>query len=202
LCHLPYGIKPFKDEVLCDIYPLEVCDVPLGKPYLWKRHVVYESRPYSVIISLGRKLYRILEVALPTTISLISAKKCSKVISYIENFFFFVICAQSKQKIIATSVASTQSLSLLQKQVEKIMEEYRDIFSSPTGVPTHCQVKHPIDLTPSSPLPNGPIYHHSLLENDEIRCHIQDIIQKGDIRPSSSPCKIPIVLVQKKDGTW
>jgi hypothetical protein len=26
-CHLPYDIKPFKDEVLCDISPLEVCDV-------------------------------------------------------------------------------------------------------------------------------------------------------------------------------
>jgi hypothetical protein len=74
-------IKPFKDEVLCDISPLEVCDVLLGKPYLWKRHVVYESRPHSVIITLGRQLYRIPEVAPPTTISLISAKQCSKVIS-------------------------------------------------------------------------------------------------------------------------
>jgi hypothetical protein len=35
-CHLPYDIKPFKDEVLCDISPLEVCDVLLGQPYLWK----------------------------------------------------------------------------------------------------------------------------------------------------------------------
>jgi hypothetical protein len=26
-CRLPYDIKPFKDEVLCDIDPLEVCDV-------------------------------------------------------------------------------------------------------------------------------------------------------------------------------
>jgi hypothetical protein len=81
LCRLPYDIKPFRDEVLCDIYPLEVCDVLLGKPYLWKRHVVYESRPRSVIITLGRKLYRIPEVASPTAISLISAKQCSKVIS-------------------------------------------------------------------------------------------------------------------------
>jgi hypothetical protein len=102
-----------------------------------------------------------------------------------------VICAHSKQKVVATSVASTQSLSLQQKQVEKIVEEYRDIFSSPTGVPTHCQVKHPIDLTPSSPLPNGPIYHHSLMENDEIRCHIQDIIQKGHIRPKLLPLQKP-----------
>jgi hypothetical protein len=80
-CRLPYNIKPFKDEVLCDIYPLEVCDVLLGQSYLWKRHVVYESRPHSVIITLGRQLYRIPKVALPTAISLILAKQCSKVIS-------------------------------------------------------------------------------------------------------------------------
>jgi hypothetical protein len=35
-CHLPYEIKPFKDKVLRDISPLEVCDVLLGQPYLWK----------------------------------------------------------------------------------------------------------------------------------------------------------------------
>ena len=33
---LPYDIKPFKDEVLCDISPLEVCDVLLGQPYFLK----------------------------------------------------------------------------------------------------------------------------------------------------------------------
>jgi hypothetical protein len=44
-CHLSYGIKPFKDEVLCDVSPLKVCNVILGQPYLWKHHVVYDSRP-------------------------------------------------------------------------------------------------------------------------------------------------------------
>jgi hypothetical protein len=80
-CCLPYDIKPFKYEVLCDIDPLEVCDVLLGQPYLWKPHVVYESRPHNVIITLGRQLYRIPEVAPHIVISLISAKQCSKVIS-------------------------------------------------------------------------------------------------------------------------
>jgi hypothetical protein len=73
-CCLPYDIKPFKEEVLCDISPLEVYDFILGQPYLWKHHVVYESRPHCVIITLGRQLYRILEVASPTVISLISSK--------------------------------------------------------------------------------------------------------------------------------
>jgi hypothetical protein len=58
-CRLSYGIKTFKDEVLCHIYPLEFCEVILGQPYLWKSHVVYEYIPHSVIITLGRQLYRI-----------------------------------------------------------------------------------------------------------------------------------------------
>jgi hypothetical protein len=168
-CHLPYDIKPFKDEVLCDISPLEVCDVILGRPYLWKRHAVYDSRPCNVNITLGRQFYMIPEVALSTAISLISAKECSKVISQIRKFVFFVIHSHSKQKVTPTYVASTQSLSLQHKQVDGIVEEYIDIFSSPTGVPKHFQVKHPIDMTPNTPLPNGPVYHHSLMENNEIR---------------------------------
>jgi hypothetical protein len=73
-CRLSYDINPFKDKVLCDVSPLEVCDVLLVQPYLWKRHVVYESRPRSVIITLNRKLYRIPEAVPPSDISLISAK--------------------------------------------------------------------------------------------------------------------------------
>jgi hypothetical protein len=168
-CLFPYGIKPFKNEVLCDISPLEICDVLLGQPYLWKKDVVYESRTHNVNITLGRQFYRILEVASPTIISLICVNKCSKVISQTWKFVLFVIRAHSKQKVIITYVASTQSLSLQQKQVDEIVEEYRDILSSPSRVPTHCQVKHPIDLTPGAPLPNGPFYRHSLMENDEIR---------------------------------
>ena len=86
--------------------------------------------------------------------------------------------------------------------MDKVVEEYEDIFTSPVGVPLHCQVKHSIDLTPGASLPNGPIYRRSVLENDEIKRQIQDLLQKGHIRPSSSPCGSPIVLVQKKDGTW
>ena len=86
--------------------------------------------------------------------------------------------------------------------MEKVVEEYGNIFTSPTRASLHCQVKHPIDLTPGAPLPNGPIYRRSVLENDEIKRQIQELLQKGHIWPSSSPCGSPIVLVQKKDWTW
>jgi hypothetical protein len=102
-CQLSYGINPFKDEVLCDVSPLKVCDVILDQPYLWKCHVVYESRPRSVIITLNRKLYRIPEAVPPNVISLISTKKCRKVISQTGNFVFFVIHSQNKRNITTTS---------------------------------------------------------------------------------------------------
>jgi hypothetical protein len=95
-CRLLYDIKPFKDKVLYDVSPLEVCDVILGQPYLSKRHVVYASRPRSVIITLNRKLYMIPEVVPPSVISLISAKQCRKVISQMGKFVFFVILSQNK----------------------------------------------------------------------------------------------------------
>ena len=75
----------------------------------------------------------------------------------------------------------------------KVVEEYGDIFTSPTGVPLHCQVKHPIDLTPGAPLPNGLIYRCFALDYDEVKRKIQELLQKGHIRPSSLPCGSLIV---------
>jgi hypothetical protein len=82
------------------------------------------------------------------------------------------------------------------------MEEYKDIFTFPTRVHLQFQVKNSINLIPSMTLPNGTIYRHSFLENEEIKCHIQEFLQKENIWESSSPCGNPIALVKKKDGTW
>ena len=85
------------------------------------------------------------------------------------KFVFFVIHSQNKQKITATSRVFAADLSTQYKQVDKVVEEYLDIFSSPTRVPLHYQVKHPINLTPGASLPNGAVYCCSLLENEEIK---------------------------------
>jgi hypothetical protein len=68
------------------------------------------------------KLYRILEAVPPSAISLISTKKCRKVISQTGKFFFFVIVSQSERKSVATSTASMNDLSTQQKNVDKVVE--------------------------------------------------------------------------------
>ena len=96
---------------MCDVAPLEVCDVLLGQPYMWKRHAVYESRPCSVIINLGKKLCRILKTLSTTAVSLITTKQCRKVISQTWKFVLFMVCSEGERNITTTSTTSTQNLS-------------------------------------------------------------------------------------------
>jgi hypothetical protein len=58
---------------------------------VWKLYVVYESRPCSVIITLGGQLYRLPKVVPITAVSLISAKQCIKVASETGRFVLFIV---------------------------------------------------------------------------------------------------------------
>jgi hypothetical protein len=140
---MSYDIKPLKDEALCDVAPLEVCDVLLGEPYMWRHHVVYESRPRSIIVTLGGQLYRIPEVVL----TIVPQKQCHKVISHTAKFSLFTIRSEGEQKDTATTAASTQDLSIKHKQIDKIVEEYQDVLAAPTGVPPHCPIKQGYNIT-------------------------------------------------------
>jgi len=41
-----------------------------------------------------------------------------------------------------------------------------------------------------------------IMESLEIKKQIHELMSKGIIRPSTSPCGFSVVLVPKKDGTW
>ena len=69
--------------------PLEVCDVLLGQPYMWKRHAIYELWPHSVIVTLGGKLYRI-----PETVATATVSQCRKISSHTRKLFLFTIASE------------------------------------------------------------------------------------------------------------
>ena len=89
-----------------------------------------------------------------------------------------------------------------QADLEKVVSEYDILFQEPKGLPPKKEIVHDINLQQDAPLPNIRMYRLSALENAEIKKQVQELLEKGFIRPSTSPCGSPIVLVRKKDGSW
>ena len=82
-----------------------------------------------------------------------------------------------EQKKTMCNYNSMLSITTKQKRsMDHILTKYQNVFELPTGVPSHCQVRHSIDLIPGTPLPNEPVYRRSVLENDEIKRKIQELI--------------------------
>ena len=86
--------------------------------------------------------------------------------------------------------------------LEKVVSEYDILFQEPKSLPPKKEIVHDINLQQDAPLPNIRMYKLSALENEEIKKQVQELLEKGFIRPSTSPCGSPIVLVKKKDGSW
>lgn len=90
----------------------------------------------------------------------------------------------------------------LKSDLFDVVSKHGEMFQEPKGLPPKRGIQHEIQLQQDVPLPNIGMYRMSIMESLEIKKKIQELLSKGIIRPSTSPCSSPIVLVPKKDGTW
>ncbi|KAH9686207.1 hypothetical protein KPL70_014288 [Citrus sinensis] len=51
-------------------------------------------------------------------------------------------------------------------------------------------------------IPNRPAYRSNPEESKELQRQVKELMEKGYMRESMSPCTVPVLLVPKKDGTW
>nr|ABB47285.1 retrotransposon protein, putative, Ty3-gypsy subclass [Oryza sativa Japonica Group] len=88
--------------------------------------------------------------------------------------------------------------------VTNLLQEYADIFPKevPLGLPPIRGIEHQIDLIPGASLPNRAPYRTNPEETKEIQRQVQELLDKGYVRESLSPCAVPVLLVPKKDGSW
>ncbi|GBG80198.1 hypothetical protein CBR_g30564 [Chara braunii] len=84
-------------------------------------------------------------------------------------------------------------------RVVRLLDEFADIFETPTGVVPDRPISHEIILEAGVVPPKGCIYRMSEEELEVLRAQLDDLLAKGWIRPSSSLYGAPVLFVRKKN---
>nr|GFA05146.1 retrotransposon protein, putative, Ty3-gypsy subclass [Tanacetum cinerariifolium] len=92
-----------------------------------------------------------------------------------------------------------------EKRLENVLivRDFSEVFPEDLpGLPLTRQVEFQIDLIPgAAPIARAP-YRLAPSEMKELSNQLQELSEKGFIRPSSSPWGAPILFVKKKDGSF
>ena len=82
------------------------------------------------------------------------------------------------------------------------MREFPDVFPKDLSrLPPNREIEFSIDLLPGSSLISKAAYRMALVELRELKAQLQELLNKGFIKPSVSPWGAPVLFVKKKDGS-
>jgi hypothetical protein len=203
-CLVEFKIGGYNDKILCDVIPMDVCHLLLGRPWQYDRNVVHDGRKNTYTLEKNGRTHMLLSIKdkevkpeVSNTVLLMSGKELLKEVKKKEDPQFIVV---RKPRIVLTSTRVDD----LPEEIQKLLEEFADIVVDelPHSLPPIRSISHHIDLIPGASLPNKAAYRLTPQENEEVKRQVQDLMDKGLVRESLSPCVVPTVLSPKKDGGW
>jgi len=160
----------------------EPMDVDMPPPL-----VGVEDRPL-----LTPQLHMMLMTALQTK-RLVKKQHC---LDYTRCFWLMV--QQVDDKLVLKDPDDPELVMFLDSQAKLFSEP-------PPGVPDHNQgqddPEHAVDLVQGATPQSRPLFRLSRKEREELQRTINELLEKGYIKPSTSPFGAPILFVGKKDGT-
>jgi hypothetical protein len=180
------------------VIPLDICGIVLGSPYLYDRKAIFYRQENKYHLFKYGVEYVVRAHTKKMNLSIINAGQMKRLVNASKNFVLLMIKPKNDVENEAFQGCDTK----LKSNLFEVVNQYDDMFKEPKGLPPKRGIQHEIQLQQDCPLPNIGMYRMSVMENAEIKKQIQELLDKGVIVPSSSPCGSPIVLVPKKDGTW
>jgi hypothetical protein len=203
-CLVEFKIGGYRDEILCDVIPMDVCHILLGIPWKFDRNTIHDGRKNTYTLEKNGRTHMLLPIEenkvkeeANTRILLMSRKELLKEVKKEQEMQFVVV---RKPRFILTS----NLMDDLLEEVHELLDNFADIVvvELPNSFPPIRSINHHIDLIPRESLPNKETYRLTPRENEEVKNQVQELLDKGLVRESLSPCAIPTMLSPKKDGGW
>ncbi|XP_020250396.1 uncharacterized protein LOC109827789, partial [Asparagus officinalis] len=204
-CLVSLQFSIYKDKVWCDVLKMDVGQVILGRPWLFDNDVHIFGRSNMLLFEHDGKKVKILPVQpkgndkkpdpnkFSQGVNLIGAKEIDRELS--NGAPIFALAAREAPKDIANTAPP---------EITPVLEEFSDVFPEdlPDQLPPMRDIQHAIDLVPGATLPNLPHYRMNPNEHAELKRQVDELLKKGFVKESMSPCAVPALLTPKKDGTW
>ncbi|GJR40309.1 putative reverse transcriptase domain-containing protein [Tanacetum coccineum] len=180
-----------------DLMPVELgsFDVIIGMDWLAKYHALIVCDEKVVRIPYGNEVL-IIRGDNCDNGSKLNIISCTKTQKYIEKGCQVYLAQVTSKK------AEDKSEERRLEDVP-IVREFLEVFPEDLpGLPPARQVEFQIDLVPgAAPVARAP-YRLAPAEMQELSTQLQELSDRGFIRPSSSPWGAPVLFVKKKDGSF
>jgi hypothetical protein len=199
-----FKIGGYRDEIICDVIPMDVCHILLGIPWQFDRNVIHDGRKNTYTLEKNGRTHMLFPIEekkvkeeASTSILLMSGKEILKEVKEEHEMQFVVV---RKPKVILTST----SMENLLEEFQEFVENFTDIVVDelPNSLPPIRSINHHIDLIPGESMPNKEAYRLTPREKKEVKNQVQELLDKGLVKQSLSPCVVPTVLSPKKYGGW
>ncbi|GJR50161.1 putative reverse transcriptase domain-containing protein [Tanacetum coccineum] len=194
-CTLNFMNHPFNIDLMP--VPLGSFDAIIGMDWLTKHHGVIICDEKIVRVPFGREMLIFQgngnNQKKESRLNIISCTKAQEYLSKGCDVFLAHI---------TTKEAEDKSEEKRLEDVP-IVRDFPEVFPEDLpGIPPTRQVEFQIDLVPgAAPVARAP-YRLAPSEMKELAEQLQELSDKGFIRPSSSPWGAPVLFVKKKDGSF
>ncbi|XP_074303262.1 uncharacterized protein LOC141637714 [Silene latifolia] len=185
---------------------MDACHLLLGRPWEFDRDSVHHGKDNTYTFKFGSR--KVILAPLPPVLKHIptpSMLEPSKEVLLINGAEMLQELKEDRDVyvLIAKGVVGEQEKGL-PSEVQRLLKTYGDVFPNelPSGLPPLRGIEHQIDFIPGDTLPNKAAYRSDPKASQELQQQIGELMSKGFVRESLSPCAVPALLVPKKDGRF